>query len=238
MASNLWDELHTHRSDAFGPEGKGMFDLSNIVEKYLDQHPDKPWAKLLEWKNGSAEGEEPWVPMNTLSSLFAQGASGGADYDGIMIAIKPPQRVGRKLLVEDGEPLDALHVTLAYLGSSKEHTKKQMDGLESLVASWARQQKPFEAKVGGVGTFTNPGNHVLWAAVDIPGGGGIRHSLSELLEEHGYKVRNDHGWTPHITLKYHDSHVRFMPKVDPMTWDVRQVMLCIGGDWKPISLGG
>ena len=238
MAANLFEELHTHRSDAFSDGGKGLFDLSNVVEKYLDQHPDKPWEKLKDWANHEQTGEEPSVPMNTLSSLFAEAASDGADRDGIMVAIVPPKRIGRQLLVEDGEPLEALHVTLVYLGGSREHTKAQRDGLESLVASWARQQKPFKARVGGVGTFTNPGNHVLWAAVDIPGGGGIRHSLSELLEEHGYKVRNDHGWTPHITLKYHTNHVRFLPKVKPATWDVREVMLCIGGEWKPIRIGG
>lgn len=240
MAANLWENLHTHRSDAFTDGGKGLFDLSNVVEKYLDQHPDKPWAQLVKWKNEAPNGASPWVPTTakrTLTSLFAQGAAKGADGNGIMIAIEPPEKVGRKILVEGGEPLEALHVTLCYLGSKKEHSKAQVDGLDSLVRAWARTQKPFKATVAGAGTFTNPGSHVLWAAVDIPGGGGIRHSLSELLEEHGYKVRNDHGWTPHITLKYHESHVRFLPKVEPATWDVSEIMLCIGGEWTPIELG-
>jgi 2'-5' RNA ligase len=243
MAANLYEELHTHRSDAFGEEGKGLFDLSNVVEKYLDQHPDRPWAKLKQWKSESPSGPQPWVPTTarrtTLTALFTDAAAKpkGADMAGLMIAIVPPKSVGRKLLVEDGEPLEALHVTLAYLGSSGEHTKAQVRDLPSLVEAWARTQKPFEAKVGGAGTFTNPGQHVLWAAVDIPGGGGIRHDLSELLEEHGYKVRNDHGWTPHITLKYHTSHVRFLPKIEPVTWAVKEIMLCIGDDWSPIRLG-
>lgn len=239
MAANLYEELHTHRSDAFQGEGKGLFDLSNVVEKYLDQHPDKPWDQLKKWKNESPTGREPWVPTTarrSLTALFSEAAQ-GADTDGIMIAIVPPKSIGRKLLVEDGEPLEALHVTLCYLGSKGEHSKAQVAGLDSLVRAWARTQKPFKASVGGAGTFTNPGNHVLWASVDIPGGGGIRHDLSELLEEHGYKVRNDHGWTPHITLKYHTTHVRFLPKVEPVTWDVKEIMLCIGGVWEPIKLG-
>jgi len=238
MAANLWEELHTHRSDAFTGNGKGLFDLSNVVEKYLDQHPDRPWERLREWKNSSPTGPSPWVPTTarrTLSGLFSQAS--GTDGDGIMIAIVPPKSIGRKLLVEDGEPLEALHVTLCYLGSKTEHSKDQVAGLDSLVRAWARTQKPFKASVGGAGTFTNPGNHVLWAAVDIPGGGAIRHDLNELLVEHGYKVRNDHGWTPHITLKYHNSHVRFLPKVEPATWDVKEIMLCIGGSWEPVKLG-
>lgn len=246
MAANLWEEIHTHRSDAFGENGKGLYDLSNVIEKFLDQSPEKPWAKLVQWKNESPSGPSPWVPTTarrtTLTSLFSTSktkqAPEGADYDGIMIAIVPPKSVGRKLLVEGGEPLEALHVTLAYLGSSGEHTKAQMASLPSLVEAWARTQKPFEAKVAGAGTFVNPGSHVLMAHVDIPGGGGVRHSLDELLQEHDYKVRNDHGWTPHITLKYHTSHVRFLPKVEPATWDVKEIMLCIGGTWTPIRLGG
>jgi 8-oxo-dGTP diphosphatase len=236
MASNLWDQIHTHRSDAFADGGKGLFDLSNVVEKYLDQHPDRPWAQLTQWKNESPD--QPMAPVRaTLSGLFAEGTAKGADGNGIMIAVVPPEKVGKKLLVEDGEPLEALHMTLCYLGSRKEHPKGKVDSLGSLVRAWARTQAPFTANIGGAGTFTNPESHVLWAAVDIPGGGEIRQSLSDLLEEHGYKVRNDHGWTPHITLKYHNSHVRFLPKIEPATWEVREIMLCLGGDWRPITLG-
>lgn len=244
MAANLFEELHNHRSDAFADGGKGLFDLSNVTEKYLDQHPDQPWEKLKEWTNNAPSGSEPWVPTTarrtTLTQLFstAKTEPDGADSDGIMIAIVPPKKIGRALLVEGGEPLEALHVTLAYLGKSGEHTKRQMDGLESLVEAWARTQKPFSASIGGVGTFINPGQHVLMAHVDIPGGGAIRHSLDELLQEHDYKVRNDHGWTPHITLKYHTSRMRFLPKVEPATWDVKEIMLCVGETWSPIRLGG
>jgi 2'-5' RNA ligase len=244
MAANLWEELHTHRSDAFNGNGKGLFDLSNILEKYLDQHPDKPWAKLVQWKNESPSGPEPWVPTTagktTLSMLFAKKAEEpeGADYDGIMVAIVPPKSIGKKLLVEDGEPLEALHVTLVYLGNTSEYSKAQMDELEPLVRAWARTQNPMEAKIGGAGTFYNPNEHVLMAHVDIPRGGGVRHSLSELLEEKGYNVRNDHGWTPHVTLKYHKHPVRFLPKVEPASWDVKDIMLCIGGNWTPIAIGG
>jgi 2'-5' RNA ligase len=243
MAANLWEELHTHRSDAFTGDGKGLFDLSNVIEKYLDQHPDKPWAQLVQWKNQSPSGSQPWVPTTArrtiLTMLFDAKTKEpeGADYDGIMVAIVPPKSVGRKLLVEEGEPLEALHVTLVYLGDSSEYTRDQMKELGPLVRAWARTQKPLTARIGGAGTFHNVGEHVLWASVDIPGGGGVRHSLSELLEEHGYNVRNDHGWTPHITLKYHKHPVRFLPKVEPESWDVNEIMLCVGDEWMPVALG-
>lgn len=242
MAANLWEELHTHRSDAFGDKGHGLFDLSNIVEKYMDQHPDKPWAKLYQWKNESPSGPRPWVPTTarrtTLTTLFdSRTAAAGADYGGMMIAIVPPKGICKDLAVEDGEPVDAMHVTLAYMGSSSEYTKAQREGLHALVEGWARTQKPLTANVGGVGTFVNPDQHVLWAAVDIPGGGAFRESLVETLERHGYNVRNDHGWTPHLTLSYGESHFRFMPKVKPASWEVEQIHVCVGGSWEAVALG-
>lgn len=249
MAANLWEELHTHRSDAFADGGHGLFDLSNIIEKYLDQHPDKPWAKLVQWKNESPSDARPWVPTTarriTLSTLFDSKLSGldfkqgaeGADTGGIMIAIVPPKRIRQDLAVEDGEPVEAMHVTLAYMGGAKEYTAKQRRDLHGLVEGWARTQKPLTANVGGAGTFTNPGQHVLWAAVDIPGGGPFRESLVEILELHGYNVRNDHGWTPHLTLSYGKSHFRFLPKVEPAAWDVTEIHVCVGGHWEAVPLG-
>lgn len=249
MAANLWEELHTHRSDAFGDGGHGLFDLSNIIEKYLDQHPDKPWAQLVQWKNESPSGPTSWVPTTarrtTLTTLFDSKLSGldfktaaeGADTGGMMIAIVPPKKIRQDIAVEDGEPVEAMHVTLAYMGSAKEYTAKQRRDLHGLVEGWARTQKALTARIGGAGTFVNPGQHVLWAAVDIPHGGAFRQSLVDVLETHGYDVRNDHGWTPHITLDYRDHHVRFLPKVEPASWDITEIHVCVGGHWEAVTLG-
>lgn len=240
MAANLYEELHTHRSDAFADGGHGLFDLSNIIEKYLDQNPDKPWAKLVQWKNESPSGPEPWVPTTarrtTLTTLFEpKTAADGADYGGVMIAIVPPEKICEKLAQEDGEPVEAMHVTLAYMPG--QDRRKAARELPDLVEGWARTQKALEAHIGGAGTFVNPGKHVLWAAVDIPHGGPFRQSLVETLERHGYEVANDHGWTPHLTLAYRDDHVRFLPKVEPVSWDVTEVHVCVGDNWTAVPLG-
>jgi 2'-5' RNA ligase len=240
MAANLWEELHSHRSDAFSDGGHGLFDLSNIVEKYLDQHPDHPWEQLVQWKNESPSGTSPWVPTTarrtTLTELFdPKTAADGADYGGVMIAIVPPKDICEKLAQEDGEPVEAMHITLAYMPG--QDRRKAARVLPELVEGWARTQKAMTARIGGVGTFVNPGQHVLWAAVDIPHGGPFRQSLVETLERHEYEVANDHGWTPHITLDYRDHHVRFLPKVEPVSWDVTEVMVCIGDNWTAVPLG-
>jgi 2'-5' RNA ligase len=240
MAENLWEELHSHRSDAFADGGHGLFDLSNVAEKYLDQHPDHPWEQLVQWKNESPSGTSPWVPTTarrtTLTELFdPKTAADGADYGGVMIAIVPPKDICEKLAQEDGEPVEAMHITLAYMPG--QDRRKAARVLPELVEGWARTQKAMTARIGGVGTFVNPGQHVLWAAVDIPHGGPFRQSLVETLERHEYEVANDHGWTPHITLDYRDHHVRFLPKVEPVSWDVTEVMVCIGDNWTAVPLG-
>jgi 2'-5' RNA ligase len=253
MARNLWEELHTHRSDAFADGGHGLFDLSNVVEKYLDQHPDKPWDQLRDWKNTSPVGPEPWVPTTaarrqTLTTIFQEaavrtevrdpGSATGADYEGIMIALVPPKKVCKDLALDGGEPVESMHVTLAYLGSRGEHSKNHIKALPNLVKSWASTRTPLTATVGGVGTFVNPTQHVLWAAVDIPDGTTFRDDLVRYLEGHGYEIRNDHGWTPHVTLQYSKSRIRFLPKVDPMEWPVSEVWVCIGKHWASFPLGG
>lgn len=36
--SALWEFVHSNRSDAFGPNGEGWWDMRNVVEKAIDQH--------------------------------------------------------------------------------------------------------------------------------------------------------------------------------------------------------
>lgn len=228
MARNLWEEIHTHRSDAFADGGHGLFDLSNVVEKYLDQHPDKLWDKLRAWKRG----------LTQEAALRSVKELDGADYTGVMIALVPPKEICEKLAVDGGEDVSTMHVTLAYLGGRDNHEADDLASLPDLVKAWAAHQKPLTASVGGVGTFVNPTQHVLWAHADIPHGTKFRDSLVSMLEEHGYDIRHDHGWVPHITLKYGKQPFRFMPKVSPESWDVDQIWVCIGGDWESFPIGG
>lgn len=249
QAANLWEDLHSHRSDAFGLGGKGLYDIANVLEKYLDQAPGKPWARLVQWKSESPSGAEPWVPTtarrHTLTTIFTEAEvrhevrdpQSGADYDGIMIALVPPEAVCESLVVDKGEPAASMHVTLAYLGGKKEYTKEQVEALPDLVKGWAHGREPLKASVGGVGTFVNPDKHVLWAAVDIPHGTVFRDDLVRHLEGHGYNIRHDHGWTPHITLAYRTSHVRFLPKVKPVSWKNGEIWCCIGGRWESFPIG-
>lgn len=158
---------------------------------------------------------------------------------GIMIAVVPPRRVVKGLpLPEDGEHPDNIHVTLAYLGKTSEHTPEQIADLPELIEAWAETEKRLEARVQGAGTFVNEGNHVLWASVDVPGMAAMHVRLVDYLDSHGFTVSDDHGFVPHMTLSYEKHHVRFLPKIEPATFTIREVWCCIGGRWESFPLRG
>jgi 2'-5' RNA ligase len=237
QGASLYDHLHEDRHRAFGDHGEGWYDNGNVIEKYLDQLG--LWAKLLHLKKNSEhetfdDGDQPF--LEALASKVAVDATGS-----MMVALVPPDHVIDHLVQEDGEKPHELHVTLLYLGKESAYTPKQITQLPVLVQQWAKTQPPLKAKIQGAGTFvtdTHNGKHVLWAAVDIPGSTWAHNSLVEFLRGHGMSIQLDHGFTPHITLRYDKYHVRFLPKITPMSWDVDEVWFCRGDDWIPFKLGG
>jgi 2'-5' RNA ligase len=236
QGASLYDHLHEDRHRAFGDHGEGWYDNGNVIEKYLDQLG--LWAKLLHLKKNSEhetfdDGEQPFLEAMAGLEKEAVDATGA-----MMVAFVPPDHVIDHLVQEDGEQPDELHITLLYLGKEAAYTPKQITQLPVLVQQWAKTQSPMKARTQGAGTFVNEGEHVLWAAVDIPGSTWAHNSLVEFLRGHGMPIKLEHGFTPHITLRYDKYHVRFLPKITPMSWDVDQVWFCRGEDWIPFKLGG
>ncbi|MFD8650678.1 2'-5' RNA ligase family protein [Streptomyces mirabilis] len=158
---------------------------------------------------------------------------------GVMVALVPPREVAEQLAMKDGQPVDDLHVTLAYLGKASDYTPEQLKLLPQIVSSWALRQKPVDMRIGGTGKFNNShkGQHVLYAAVDIPGGAQMHSDLARYLQGHGYELPSEHGWTPHLTLAYVDRHFRFMPHLDEHRWTADQVVTEIGQTRHQARLG-
>jgi 2'-5' RNA ligase len=236
QGASLYDHLHEDRHRAFGDHGEGWYDNGNVIEKYLDQLG--LWAKLLHLKKNSEhetfdDGEQPFLEAMAGLEKEAVDATGA-----MMVAFVPPDHVIDHLVQEDGEQPDELHITLLYLGKETAYTPKQITQLPVLVQQWAKTQPSMKARTQGAGTFVNEGAHVLWAAVDIPGSTWAHNSLVEFLRGHGMPIKLNHGFTPHITLRYDKYHVRFLPKITPMSWDIDQVWFCRGEDWIPFKLGG
>jgi 2'-5' RNA ligase/mRNA-degrading endonuclease RelE of RelBE toxin-antitoxin system len=181
------------------------------------------------------------VQATAAEQQFLQRQAAAVLHDeGVMVALVPPREVAEQLAREDGQPADQLHVTLAYLGNTTDYTREQLQLLPQVVGAWAARHKPVHVRIGGIGTFNNAfkGEHVLWAAADIPSGAQMHSSLAAYLEGHGYRLPSEHGWTPHLTLAYVGQHHRFMPRLDEHHWDAEEVVTFIGGTRHPARLFG
>ncbi len=127
-------------------------------------------------------------------------AASGADKDGAMVAIFIPSEIGEKIKQKDGEPVEDMHVTLAYF-QDKQADRDDWDEVARIVEQIAKQHPPLTGKIGGLGVFQND-EDVLWASPNIPGLAELRDDIVDACEEAGFPLSKDHGWTPHITLKY------------------------------------
>ena len=172
--------------------------------------------------------------------LLQREAAAVAYDDGVMVAIVPPREVAEQLAREGGQPVDDLHITLAYLGKTSDYAPMQLKLLPQVVGAWAAGQRPTSVRIGGVGKFNNShkGQHVLITTADIPGGAQMHTSLVSMLSRHRYKLPSEHGWLPHLTLAYVNEHFRFLPHIDEHRWEAEEVVTFIGGERHAARLGG
>lgn len=172
--------------------------------------------------------------------LIQRQAAAVNNDDGVMVALVPPHEVAEQLALQDGQPVDDLHITMAYLGNAADYTREQLKLLPQVVGAWAVRHRPVSVRIGGIGKFNNAfkGQHVLWAAADIPGGAQMHADLARYLEGHGYRLPSEHGWTPHMTLRYVDKHFRFMPHLEEHRWEASEVVTYIRGQRHPARFGG
>lgn len=162
---------------------------------------------------------------------------------GMMVALAPPRHVVDALTLKDehAEPAHDLHVTLAYLGKTDEHSLRQMADLPEILDAWAEGHKPRRLTVQGSGTFLKSGEdqpHVLHALVNSPGLHRMQVHLVDHLKQYGYRPREDHGYIPHITLGYAKHDVRFLPKVSRQSWRADGVWSAIGDRRQEHKFGG
>jgi 2'-5' RNA ligase len=162
--------------------------------------------------------------------LVQRQAAAVAHDDGVMVAFVPPPEIAAQLAQDGGQTADDLHITLAYLGNVGDYTAQQLTLLPQLVSAWAMRQKPVTIRIGGVGKFNNAfkDQHVLWAHPDIPGGVQMHVSLARELEQYGFRLPSEHGWTAHMTLRYVNEHFRFMPHLPEIGWEATEVVTFIG----------
>jgi 2'-5' RNA ligase len=169
-------------------------------------------------------------------------------HTGMMLAFLLDDATAQALALPDGEPASDLHTTLCYLGDMEDeitdtllrpHTSPFK--IRDAIAMLTSEAKPLTGHITGVGRF-NPAETdeaALIALVDVPGLSEFRAALSKRVQEAGYFVAENHGYTPHITLQYFDASepmpTESVPAL-PLTFDT--VCLAVGDNRYFFRLGG
>lgn len=115
------------------------------------------------------------------------------------VMLRFSEQVAERLVQPDGEPAEKLHSTVAYLGEV--NAEKAQELLE-LIRVVAEDCPPLRARVGGVGRFQNEDEDVLVGLVDSVDIEEFRAALLEVLGAVGIEQASEHGFTPHVTLRY------------------------------------
>lgn len=127
------------------------------------------------------------------------------EHDTAMLALYPSALTASRLSVPNGEPDEDMHVTLVYFGKTSALSEGQQALIHSAVEQVSRewQDGPLAGHVGGATIFTMPdGTKCFTAHVDSPKLAKFREQLVDALEQRGVPFRQDHGFTPHMTIKY------------------------------------
>lgn len=163
-------------------------------------------------------------------------------HDGVMVAMKLPLAVAEQLALEGGEPVEQLHVTLAYLGKTGVLSAGVLERAGVVVRAFAEQARPLEARVAGIGRFTASGGSnldVLVALVDAPGLGAMRAGLVELLDRAGVPASKAHDFMPHVTLAYLPrTEAWAVPEAPSVAWVMGAVSWYVGGKRRRYALEG
>lgn len=162
-----------------------------------------------------------------------------ADTKGVMVAIPVDGKTAKKLALGN-EPADNLHVTLAYLGKTKDVDEAR---LREVVAGWATTVPSLRVRTTGLGRFepgskSNTGEEnpeVTYAPVDASRLGEHRARLVDMLERAGVSVASDYDFTPHMTIHYGDGAPESLPKLE---FDAPAVVVAYGGEWTEVPLTG
>lgn len=199
-------------------------------------HGAHPLTRSLEVKSGLS-GEEI-EHKSTWSAIELDHKDAEQQVDqGAMIALYLPRDSAERIAQPEGTPPRELHITLAYLGDAAA-LGGHPDDLADLVRSALTDANPLEGSIGGVGRFPDTGEgEVTWVPVDVAGLSELRTRIADALRLSVYadKFREDHGFTPHITLGYRLPGVAPFPQI-PVRFD--EVVVVQGSKKTSISLSG
>lgn len=125
-----------------------------------------------------------------------------------MVCIRVDPKTAEELAIVGGEPVERMHVTLAYLGHAIELPPEADETITSVMTSVAERHPKHKAELSGIARFENAdvGEDAVVALLDSPELEKLRSDLVHELKEAGIPVSDKHGFTPHITIAYVSYH--------------------------------
>jgi 2'-5' RNA ligase len=193
---------------------------------------DEAYALLAGLDNTSSEAVMPMV---------AAMDSDEEEHTGAMVALVPSDADIERLLVEDGEPGDQLHLTLMFLGEAADISDSAREQIIAAVERYA--DAPMSANGFSVNVF-NPmaSNSCIVLGVGNDDGGlqelqmNVASSLRGLS---GLSIPEQHTpWVAHVTLAYTDEFdgvEELGSRTGPITFD--KLRVAFGGEVHDIPLG-
>jgi 2'-5' RNA ligase len=138
---------------------------------------------------------------------------------GVMVSIDPPPYISDKIGKFDIKWPDGTereteyHISLAILEAPEIVEKDIFFGL---IKQFCAYQYIIEGKLNGIGRFMEthiPGRDCIYCNFDAPNLSAMRETLISCIADNKIEVKDDHGFTPHLTLGYIPSSAN-MPDVD------------------------
>lgn len=163
-------------------------------------------------------------------------------HTGAMIALIPTAEDAARFAMEDGEPEDELHCTIAFLGKGDAWSYEQRLALAAECARAVADMGPVEAEAFALSYF-NPGDANDRETALVYGIGGTAVDLAckrlqAALEKQGDPAPEQHRpWVAHMTAKYTtdlSEHQGLVDRMGPVTFD--RVRLAFGGERYDIPL--
>lgn len=230
-------------------------DITAEFEAWLRADPDtaspeppvKSWLRRIdEWKfmgvtlvSSPAFEQARIEPVYDGAGLTAAGdddqGDGSAVHTGAMVALVPAAEDAARLAVDGGEPIEELHLTLAYLGEAAEWTPEQADAVYTAVADLLAG--PVLGEVWAHASFNPNSDDKDPCAVYLAGADGLAELHAAVVaaaEETGGPVPDQHSpWIPHITAGY-GLDVGVLTETGPIRFD--RLRVAFGGKARDIPL--
>lgn len=177
--------------------------------------------------------------------FIAPTVTAAEEQRGVIVALVPPESIRKAISDAGDQPVEEIHLTLAYLGDVEDGMVKldedaepvTLDALAAAVAVWSDGERPIMASTSGSGQFAQPdGSIVNYVSVDAPGLNEMRARLIGALESAGIAVADSHGFTPHITVSYAGDLIE-SDKLSGASWMIDSVEVWWAGAHAEVEFG-